>query len=144
MYAYISIPHKINILASLLNKEAQKILSVHFDISYYEYLILLNLASKNPSAINQMFLVRCTGLTKSAISKILKSLVNKKVVEVRGSKKNGRDNAIYITARGQTVVNKATRLLGKTFISFFEGFESKENMQTFSRELDTLIIKLKK
>lgn len=142
MLAYIPTPHKINILASLLNKKAEKLLSVNFDISYHEYIMLLN--AKNTTPINQMFLVRCTGLTKGAVSRILKSLADKKFVKVKGSEESRRDNAVYVTPKGQTMVGKATRLLGKTFATFFAGFESKEKMRVFDQELDMLIAGLEK
>lgn len=142
MHDHIPTPHRINILASLLNKEAQRVLSTKFDISYHEYIILLN--AKNHTAMNQMFLVRCTGLTKGAISKILKSLANKRIIEIKDSKNSGRDNAVYISLKGRIMVDKATRLLEKVFASFFEGFESKEKIRAFDHELDKLIIGLEK
>lgn len=131
--------HKINILASLINTAAEAILREKFNITYNEYLVLLNI--REHVETSQVVLTNCTNLTKSAISKILKLLGERKIVFIQQSKTSKRTNVVSLTQMGSKIVAEATELLEKSFMSYYESFESKTKIQNFDEQLTKIIEK---
>ena len=122
------------------NNEAESILRANFSISYNEYLLLIHIGEN--IRVSQVFLADGTKLTTGAISKILKSLAGRKMVQIKESNISGRTHVVCLTNAGKKLAAEATKLLENSFISFYENFESKTKIKEFDEQLTNIINKL--
>ncbi len=133
------IPHRVNLLALLLDREADRLLQRQYQLSYHEYLVLLAIAQHEGA--QQTVLVEFVGLSKGAVSKLLAILVSRELVRIQPSPTSRRSNGVCFTKKGRQQTAAASAMLEKVFMAFFDRIATHQEIGQFSRMLDVLIEK---
>lgn len=106
-----------------------------YDITYDQWSVLHTI-SKN-QGITQKVIAEQTNKEPASISRILKLLENKEMVEKLNDKKNKRAKRIYLTPSGDEVQKKATKAFNSIAKDGFNGIYEQE-INLFVRILDKL------
>ena len=86
--------------------------------------IVMRLISNGMHAQSDLSIV--TERDKSSLSRLLKSMMNKGLVRREKDKKDARQFLIYLTEKGQTVLNEALPVLGEAFLKISNGIPTEE------------------
>jgi DNA-binding MarR family transcriptional regulator len=107
----------------------------NYDITYDQWVVLHALAENQ--GISQISLSESTQKEPASISRILKLLEQKEMIEKLSDKKNKRAKRIYLTAKGDEVQKIATKTFNKIAKDGFVDVHEQE-INLFVRILDKL------
>ena len=110
----------LNKLVSVLNSHADSILRTKFDMTYSQFLFLLNLQAK-PSSLTE--LAGYLKVSTAAVSKRVTWFTDRGLVEIVPDSTNARKVVLKITKRGEKSVQKASTQLEASFNDFFAGYK---------------------
>lgn len=113
MFKETPLPHKIHMLAHIIEQHASTVLHEKFDLAFNSY-VILHVLTKH-KILNQHFLAQKLQLTTAAISKRIKLLSEKGLVMANTNKDNRREQHINITPKGKKIHDKATIVLENNF-----------------------------
>lgn len=133
MYESTPLPHKIHMLAHIIQKRASSILHEKGNIAFNSFIILHKLA--NHGNLNQQFLSETMQISTAAISKRIKFLCEKNLVEVTTNAKNRREHIVGITAQGRETFENLTNKLMKEFDESITAFQEKEEFEKLINRL---------
>lgn len=102
----------------------------------YDQWVVLNMLAKN-QGVTQITIAKETLKEPASISRILKLLGTKELIEKVDDKKNKRAKRIYLTPKGDEIQKKATRLFNNIAKEGFNGVYEQE-VNLFVRILDKL------
>ena len=105
------------------------------DISYDQWMVI-NVISKK-QGVSQIYIAENARKEPASISRILKLLEKKEVIQKVNEKGNLRAKRIYLTPKGDDVHRKATRLFNMIAKDGFNGVYEQE-INLFVRILDKL------
>ena len=103
------------------------------DITYDQYMVM-NMISKK-QGVTQIHIADSTGKEPASISRILKILEKKEIVEKVAAKGNKRAKRIYLTPKGDDTLRKAIRLFNMIAKDGFNGVYDQE-VNLFVRIID--------
>ncbi len=106
-----------------------------YDITYDQWIVMNKLAEKQ--GITQIIIAAETNKEPASISRILKLLEKKELIEKIKDKKNKRAKRIYLTPKGDDVQKKATSTFNRLAKQGFNGVYEQE-INLFVRILDKL------
>lgn len=106
-----------------------------FDITYDQWSVLNTLAQKQ--GVTQIVLADNTNKEPASISRILKLLEQKELVEKLNDKNNKRAKRIYLTPKGDDIQKKATKIYNIIAKDAFNGVYEQE-INLFVRILDKI------
>ena len=108
----LSLSRTLHALVATLDRAADRILSVDFDISYSQFLTLY--AVKVMDAGTQRELAAWLGTTESAVSRSVRALAVDGLASIGPSEAGGHRRSVQLTARGRELVESAgTHLEGR-------------------------------
>ena len=105
----------------------------NFEISYDQWIVLQTLSEQQ--GVTQVSIAKNTLKEPASISRILKLLEKKELIEKIDDRKNKRAKRIYLTPKGDEVQKKATRLFNTIAKEGFDGVYEQE-INLFVRILD--------
>lgn len=94
------------------------------DISYDQYMVINSVYKKQ--GVTQTHVADATRKEPASISRIVKLLENKEIIERVPDRSNRRAKRLYLTPYGNEVHSKATRLFNLTAKNGFEGVYEQE------------------
>ncbi len=112
-----------------------------YAITYDQWTVLAAIAQKQ--GITQIIISDKTGKEPASISRILKLLEKKELIEKLQDKKNKRAKRIYLTPSGDEVQKKATKTFNSIAKDGFNGVYEQE-INLFVRILDKLKVNFEK
>ncbi len=122
--------YHIHYLASDLARHSDQILQEQLGIGFAQYKILMALQGK--PGIGQKDLAGNLGQTEASVSRQMKLLRSKAMVESRVNPKNKRQHLTLITFKGQRVQEAALALLDNQHEKFFAVISPKTQRQIIS------------
>lgn len=109
---------------SVLEKNADTVLTQEFELSFMQSLIL-NIIHNHPSS-TQHFVCQCTRFTPGAVSRQIEILREKGMLTRTVKKDNRREHSVKLTKKGEVAVEKAFALLEQRLEKVFEVISEKE------------------
>jgi len=106
-----------------------------YEITYDQWSVLAAIAQKQ--GITQIVIAEITGKEPASISRILKLLEKKELIQKVKDQKNKRAKRIYLTPTGDEVEKKATKTFNQLAKQGFNGVYEQE-INLFVRILDKL------
>jgi DNA-binding MarR family transcriptional regulator len=108
-------------------------------ITHTQFVLLAALAwlSKFKSAVNQVDIANHSNTDRMMVSKVLRTLEQKKYIQRAESQVDTRAKNIVITKSGRVVIQKALIIVEKIDFEFFEKLKAQK--QPFNRNLNTLL-----
>jgi DNA-binding MarR family transcriptional regulator len=103
-----SIGYLIHELAQQLTAESDQILLERFGIGFSQFKVLV--AIEEQQGLQQKYIASLLGQTEASISRQIGILIDKDLVEI-GPAKDSRQHLMYLTPRGEEMVQKASRAL---------------------------------
>jgi len=100
-------------LTAEMDRTADKLLRLHFGVSYKRALFLLVLCKQN--TITQHELATALGYSDPAVSAMLVELIREGYVTAEPSPEHGRKRLVNITPKGASFVDKGKRFLDSHF-----------------------------
>jgi len=94
------------------------------DISYDQYMVINSIYKKQ--GVTQSYVAEATRKEPASISRIVKLLENKELIERVPDRSNKRAKRLYLTPTGNEVHSKATRLFNLTAKNGFDGVYEQE------------------
>ncbi len=130
------IGYKLHKLASLLDRQADSLLTQEFDLTLTQFVLLFGLAHY-PQA-SQTAVAKYLNLTGAAVSRQMDGLSDKGLIERYPNPENRREQVLKVSSKGQSTLSKAKASVGGLYLKSFAGV-SKSQMRNFSRVLDKLL-----
>ena len=103
------------------------------DISYDQWMVINTIYKKQ--GVTQIYVAEQTRKEPASVSRILKLLENKEIIERVDDRKNKRAKRLYLTPKGDDVHSRATRLFNMIAKDGFNGVYEQE-INLFVRILD--------
>lgn len=129
------IPSMINYLAQKISSTASATYRPRFGIGITEWRVMALLAAE--PWIAPFRICEATGLDKAAVSRSLRDLAAKSLVEIRGGLANQRRVPVALTAKGLALHDQVIAVARKREASLLEGFSAEERaeLQLYLRRL---------
>ncbi len=103
------------------------------DISYDQWMVINTIYKKQ--GVTQIYVAEATRKEPASVSRILKLLENKEIIERVPDRSNKRAKRLYLTPKGTETHSKATRLFNMIAKDGFNGIYEQE-INLFVRILD--------
>lgn len=127
------LPHKIQLLAHVIEQATASSLQEESGLAFNSYIILYVLNKKGE--INQSKLADQLKITTAAISKRVKILMEREFVTTTINKENRREHLLNITEKGKQILKTSTTLLDKQFNELIKEYKHKEEFELLLNEL---------
>ncbi len=113
-----SIGYLLHELAQLLQADSNQILQQHLGIGFAQFKVLMTLEERDGQTQKQI--ANSLHQSQASISRQIKLLIDKKLVDSKVSGSNRREHFIFLTKRGQAMVNQAAQALNNHHAPMFE------------------------
>jgi len=94
------------------------------NITFDQWLILSEIAEKQGA--NQKIIADCLSKEVSSVSRILKKLVNKRLVTKKMNELNIREYKLYLSPEGYEIVNSLEKKVARNFKNIFSSVHDQE------------------
>lgn len=120
-----SLGYLIHELSQHITAESDQVLLERYGIGFSQYKVLLSLEIKQ--GIPQKFIAQSLSQTEASISRQVGLLIDKELVVI-GPAKDNHQHLIYLTDRGEEVMQKATSALNTYHAYLFESLNDKQQI----------------
>lgn len=114
-------------LAHLITAESDQVLSERLGIGFSQFKVLMVLEQRD--GIAQKAIADELGQTEASVSRQIKILEQKNLITIKRSSSNRREHLIFLTARGQKMIDRATNALNRYHAPMFEVLSEREQLK---------------
>jgi DNA-binding MarR family transcriptional regulator len=114
-------------LSHLIDAESDQVLLDRFGIGFAQLKILLVL--EETDGITQKQIAKQLRQTEASVSRQIKLLRNKSIIQSKISPANRREHHIYLTSRGMQIADQATTALNNYHAPMFDSLNEKQQTQ---------------
>lgn len=132
--------YRISMLELLLSRAVGAVYSDHFGLNTHEWRVLAAVAVWGP--IEAVQVSRWATVDKAAVSRAVRGLLDKGLLERSLHERDGRKITLELTPAGKRTVNAVVQRIGVIQERLFKGFDRK-TMRTFFTTLRTLESRLR-
>ncbi|MBI2611649.1 winged helix-turn-helix transcriptional regulator [Candidatus Gottesmanbacteria bacterium] len=130
---------RIHKLVFLIDKTTDKILNEQLQITHSQ--VIMMHAIKHRGEVSQTDIAKYWQITDAAVSRQVEILATKGFIKLWQNPQNRRENLLSLTGSGQNYLQKAFKLLDKTFSELFQVLSASER-KILIESLDKLLQKL--
>lgn len=129
-----SIGYLLHELAHLINAESNQVLQERLGIGFAQFKVLMVLEERD--AVTQKTVAESLNQTEASISRQIKILEQKRLIQSRQSSSNRREHLLYLTDRGIKMVETATNALNNYHAPMFAHLSERDQLKI----VDTLLL----
>jgi DNA-binding MarR family transcriptional regulator len=122
-------------VSSLLARYSDKALQKNIGIGYSQYKIMSSLVLQNN--IRQIDIAHLLGQTEASVSRQIKIIRDRGLVNVRFNPNNHREHLIQLTKKGHDKYDRATLLLNRMYLPIFRQLNDKQIIE-FQKSLSLI------
>jgi DNA-binding MarR family transcriptional regulator len=114
-------------LAHLIDAESDQVLLERLGIGFAQFKVLIVLEEHDGATQKQI--ANALNQTEASISRQIKVLKNKALIDVSTSTSNRREHLVFLSERGHQMIDKATNALNAYHAPMFERLSEKQQLQ---------------
>ena len=122
-----SIGYLLHELAQLIQADSNQILQERLGIGFAQFKVLMVLEERDGQTQKQI--ASSLHQTQASISRQIKLLIDKKLVDSKVGSNNRREHFIYLTRQGQEMVSRAALLLNNYHAPMFEYLSDQQQLK---------------